>query len=646
MEEECRRKRQMLQRYSTSRDEVSEVPPIVYEVIRSPGQPLDKSTRAFMEPRFGHDFSRVRIHTDDRAAESARAVNALAYTVGHNIVFDTGRYVPYSRYGQKLIAHELGHTIQQERQESGSSRSALLEIDSVSSPLERESEAVAERVLNSTPSQIRPAGSMLNQPSATRVLRALDPKEPANLTKLRQLLQDDKEDQAIDLMGKLGKDEVGKVLASREFKELAMDSFNNKEMYRAVLAMKGNLYPSLEWMFDEGTNWTYLKDVLTQGAGRGGIERVRTDAWMMKQFVSECNDEEMAEAVDLLSGTLLQKFIWMEAEGSSWKLVRAKIEATASPTEKTDLYANNKVRDLFVDVCNNKEMAEAVILLGGTLSQKLSWMLAEGTDFELVSRVIHLSLDLELPPFVNVDPNVMKGLQSELGKSEYDQVVQMLNRLATDRPQFSYTEQHLERDPGKPTYHEQQFSLNADYEIQYTHADVAVIVRIGLSGAPTTSSERERWLEGIQDAWNHKFHFENDHRLRLTFEPVFITGAAPHTVTIHAPGTKWPNCATKSSGACRADGGNWFNDTDGDVAAHEFGHLIGLKDEYNLSSIDYPATIGKPAPAGAAPTAGYSLPNIMGSGGPVIERHLQAFLDWLNGHRQPGEKKYSLKTGG
>jgi hypothetical protein len=304
------------------------------------------------------------------------------------------------------------------------------------------------------------------------------------------------------------------------------------------------------------------------------------------------------------------------------------------------------MRDLFVDVCDNKEMAEAVYLLGGTLMQKFDWMLAEGTDFDLVSRAIHLSLDIELPPYANLDPDVMKRLESELGKSDYAQAVQMLNRLATDRTQFKYTEQHLEKDPGKSTYHEQTFSLDADYEIKYTHADVAVIVYIGLIGEPTTSSERERWLGGIQDAWNNKFHFENDHRLRLTFEPVFTTGGAPHTVIIHKPGAKWTNCALESSGACREDGGDWFNDTDGDVAAHEFGHLIGLKDEYNLSSVDYPATIGKPAPAGAAPTEGYSMPTIMGSGGPVVERHLQAFLDWLNLNRQSGEKKYKLVTGG
>jgi hypothetical protein len=65
-----------------------------------------------MEPRFGHDFSRVKIHSDARAAESARAVNALAFTVEDNIVFGAGKFQPATEHGKKLLAHELAHTIQ------------------------------------------------------------------------------------------------------------------------------------------------------------------------------------------------------------------------------------------------------------------------------------------------------------------------------------------------------------------------------------------------------------------------------------------------------------------------------------------------------------------------------------------------------
>lgn len=91
----------------------SRVPSIVHDALRSPGEALDSSTRDFMETRFGHDFSHVRVHTDTRASESALSVNSLAYTVGPDIVFGQGRYAPNTTQGKLLLAHELAHVIQQ-----------------------------------------------------------------------------------------------------------------------------------------------------------------------------------------------------------------------------------------------------------------------------------------------------------------------------------------------------------------------------------------------------------------------------------------------------------------------------------------------------------------------------------------------------
>jgi Domain of unknown function (DUF4157) len=88
-------------------------PPIVHEVLASPGQPLDLATRSFMEPRLGRDFSRVRVHTDAKAAESVQAMNALAYTVGRDVVFGSAQYAPGTMTGRALIAHELTHVVQQ-----------------------------------------------------------------------------------------------------------------------------------------------------------------------------------------------------------------------------------------------------------------------------------------------------------------------------------------------------------------------------------------------------------------------------------------------------------------------------------------------------------------------------------------------------
>jgi hypothetical protein len=166
----CNEQKGMLQRKSQGRAG-AEVPTIVHDVLRSPGRPLDASTRAFFEPRFARNFSRVpvssaaqqissstltigepssvfeqeadrmadavtriestekktslrnkqnsfdldkvRIHTGTQAAESARAVNARAYTVGNDIVFGEGQYDPASEAGRHLLGHELTHTLQQ-----------------------------------------------------------------------------------------------------------------------------------------------------------------------------------------------------------------------------------------------------------------------------------------------------------------------------------------------------------------------------------------------------------------------------------------------------------------------------------------------------------------------------------------------------
>lgn len=81
--------------------------------LGSSGVPLPEGARQFFEPGFGHDFSDVRIHTDTAAAESAQSINALAYTTGNSIVFNSGQYAPDSDAGKRLMAHELTHVVQQ-----------------------------------------------------------------------------------------------------------------------------------------------------------------------------------------------------------------------------------------------------------------------------------------------------------------------------------------------------------------------------------------------------------------------------------------------------------------------------------------------------------------------------------------------------
>jgi len=88
-------------------------PDAVGEAVDTTGTPLDPRTRDFMEGRFGHDFSRVRIHADARAARAASAIQARAYTTGHHVVFGAGQFAPETHAGRRLLAHELAHVVQQ-----------------------------------------------------------------------------------------------------------------------------------------------------------------------------------------------------------------------------------------------------------------------------------------------------------------------------------------------------------------------------------------------------------------------------------------------------------------------------------------------------------------------------------------------------
>ncbi len=143
--EGCAKKRGEMQRKSRAGAGVTAVPPIVHEVLNSPGQPLDVATREFMEPRFGHNFSQVRVHTDEKAVASARSVNALAYTVGRDIVFGSHHAASGSRQGRGLIAHELAHVVQQRH--DSAPHTPLSYADSEHGPAELEADRAADRIM-------------------------------------------------------------------------------------------------------------------------------------------------------------------------------------------------------------------------------------------------------------------------------------------------------------------------------------------------------------------------------------------------------------------------------------------------------------------------------------------------------------------
>ncbi len=179
----CRRKR--LARHAVAGHEapVGAAPrleKVVDSVIRRPGRAIDAGTRAVLQPHYGVDLSRVRLHTDEAAARSARSVDAIAFAAGRHVVFGSGRYAPHTPDGLHLLAHELAHVGQQRAQDISGTPS--LHITAPSDPAEREADHIADAVVGATdrpapPSAQRTAAS---PPVVARLVSAHHTRCPAN----------------------------------------------------------------------------------------------------------------------------------------------------------------------------------------------------------------------------------------------------------------------------------------------------------------------------------------------------------------------------------------------------------------------------------------------------------------------------------
>jgi hypothetical protein len=139
-----------------------EAPPIVGDVLAESGRPLDMPSRAMMEPRFGHDFSGVRIHSGARASQSAQAVDALAYAVGNHVVIDESRWPSSGPSRDRMLAHELTHVVQQSSGAVTHDRTMPLRIGGSDDPLEHEADSMAQGVVG---------GAATSQGDASGVLR-------------------------------------------------------------------------------------------------------------------------------------------------------------------------------------------------------------------------------------------------------------------------------------------------------------------------------------------------------------------------------------------------------------------------------------------------------------------------------------------
>jgi hypothetical protein len=498
-------------------------------------------------------------------------------------------------------------------------------------------------------------GALLQRaPTATAEPKA----EAAGITGLRKLLQAGDADGAIAHMGRMDPREAAWALGMADLRSLAVKTFDDQEMAHAMYALKGgSLLQKLNWMSVEGSSWKLIKPLLTDPSVP---DRQKTELYahnyIRSFFTDICDDDEMEEAVGLLGGSLEAQLNWMFVEGTSEAAVRRRI-GKHGPAERARLYKLDYMRDFFSELLGDAGMASMVDLLGGTLDDKLRWMAYEDTGYEAVAAKIRAASDTD---YKTVTADTRAAVRKDLSGKNWARVEAMLDRGVLHAAEIdeSRKESHWEKkdytDP-KSKWYMETFEVESKYQIELTRTELRVRVRIKFTGVKPSAAHLKIWRDGIESMWKDKFHLENadGKKLPIVFEPVWNAANPHHTIELLPP---IKDKATGKLVKGRADAGHWYagpnansvapeDTTNGLSAAHEFGHLVGLADEYQLTKADYERIVG-PAPSATEPPGGFTSHSLMGdkSGG-LEKRHMSAFAAWANARLRPGEKPYTVKDG-
>ena len=326
--------------------------------LRGGGSPLPPASRAFFEARFGADFSGVRVHTDARTAATATSINAKAFTVGRDMAFGAGQYAPESHEGQRLLAHELTHVVQQD---GGQVRRKRTE---------------PQETLN------------LSSIGSTSIQRQDAP--PEHLTSLNEMLDRTNvpEGEVISLLRQLTPTETTTVTTDASYKRRMASAFNIGEMLQAVRILNLKLDKQLEWVEAAATtpssiDYSDMRSLITTAA-QPDRDTLKTARWK-GFFVDVCDNSTIIAAVTDLHFDLQTQLEWIEEEASPSNLDYSDIQSlitTASQPDR-DILKTNKWRDFFVGVCTNKTILKAVADLHFNLQTQLEWIEEEASPSNL-----------------------------------------------------------------------------------------------------------------------------------------------------------------------------------------------------------------------------------------------------------------------
>ncbi|MFC4873932.1 DUF4157 domain-containing protein [Negadavirga shengliensis] len=368
------------------------------------GSPLPNDTRTQMEGAFGVDFSSVRVHTNSTAVQMNKELGAQAFTHGSDIYFNSGKYDTKTSQGQKLLGHELTHTVQQgkspEKIQKEDGESNLDRLNEMLNRWNVPEEDVIQLCGQLSPSEKREviSGGYRNRMAAAlnirEMVRAVNHLGPPLKTKLEWV------DQAAlftimisyeDISGMVNQAslEERKELKTEAWKNFFVAVCNNQTMVTALDDLQYDLVTKLTWLqaevFDARMelNYSTIKPwIVHANTTQEERESLKTEAWQ-NFFVEVCTNQTMVEALDDLQYDLVTKLTWLQAEVFS---VRVEIAyATIKPwiihpnttQEERDSLKTEEWKNFFVAVCTNQTMIEALDDLQYDLITKLTWLEAE-----------------------------------------------------------------------------------------------------------------------------------------------------------------------------------------------------------------------------------------------------------------------------
>ncbi|WP_163507491.1 hypothetical protein [Fodinicola acaciae] len=475
------------------------------------------------------------------------------------------------------------------------------------------------------------------------------------------------------------------MLKNARWKSFFLSVCSNETIIEAVADLHFDLPTQLTWVRGEASalmslTLAKLRKLLTD-ASAGDRAIVGGDAW--RSFWTDvCTNETMAELVDILfPDNLTRKLEWMADEGASLAQVEAKVAATTDAAQKVAVFASVPVRTMACSLCNNDQLAQLVLNLGGEWAQWRGWMIAKGAPLIPLARAVvarNAVTDPVIRGFLNaaatsavatrdylrrladaqlVSVRAYAGANDLVTELNNDEVRRALAGEIARADQSPHITETLQAGPTTSPFVAMNFNLDSRYTMSYWRDRVEVDVGIALTPASGDARAAEllpsaiaTWRSNILGAWDNQFQMQNGQRtIPLRFH-ANLGNSGPNPVTVHSGAWVWPNLNAT----------NWFVpdpvNQPGQATAvatapiHEFGHLIGNADEYNLNAAHYLTTVGSPAASDpnavpstdSAGTTRYTNVNsVMGSGGPALKRHVMNILAAVNSNLRPGEPAFS-----